>query len=105
MQIHYFTRLTRNIYIYSPQQDYNTSKGEADKGYVGGGPSKFDQNMLKTLRASSLKLGSDKTEYVSQSKRDFVDNYQGPIKLYRGQDVRSGEAFKFGDESKSSIVV
>ena len=103
MQIHYFTRLTRNL-IFSPNR-LQYQQREADKGYVGGGPSKFDQNMLKTLRASSLKLGSDKTEYVSQSKRDFVDNYQGPIKLYRGQDVRSGEAFKFGDESKSSIVV
>ena len=60
--------------------------------------------MLKTLRASSLKLGSDKTEYVSQSKRDFVNNFGGPIKLYRGQDVRSGEAFKFGDESKFSVL-
>ena len=54
--------------------------------------------MLKTLRASSLKFGSDKTVYLSQSKKDFVNNFAGPNKLYRGQDVRSGEAFKFGDE-------
>ena len=78
--------------------DYDTSKKQADKGYVGGGPSKFDKNMLKTLRASSLKFGSDKTVYLSQSKKDFVNNFAGPNKLYRGQDVRSGEAFKFGDE-------
>ena len=32
------------------------------------------------------------------SKKDFINNFDGPNKLYRGQDVRSGEAFKFGDE-------
>ena len=41
--------------------------------------------MLKTLRASSLKLGSDKPEYVSQSKRDFVNNYGPYINFIAGK--------------------
>ena len=78
--------------------DYNTTKNTSDRGYVGGGPSSFDADMLKTLRASSIKLGSERTEYQSQSRSDYVNNFNGPIQLARGQDVREGGAFVFGDE-------
>ena len=78
--------------------NYSTSKGLADKGYVGGGPSSFDVSMLKTLRSSSITLGNDKPHYQSQIKSDYINNFQGPNKLYRGQDVRSGGAFVFGDD-------
>ena len=81
--------------------DYSTSKRVADKGYVGGGPSSFDASILKTLRASSITFGNEKTQYKSQIKSDFVNNYQGPNKLYRGQDVRSGGAFVFGDDKNT----
>ena len=79
--------------------DYDTTKNTSDKGYVGGGPSSFDADMLKTLRASSIKLGSERTEYQSQSRSDYVNNFNGPIQLARGQDERGGGTFVFQEQT------
>ena len=46
--------------------DYDTSKKQADKGYVGGGPSKFDKKyVILEMTHFILKLIIESTIYVS----------------------------------------